>query len=441
MSSENPTTIAAGDGFHNKISLKHVPNDNTHRDSFTFEGNGKTGQPAQARNHQYDNLPHISIRMVDQISSPVKVSTTSNQSEILQVNGTGTITSNDFTKPVFSRNKSFVVTIRDEFRTIPKQDLEKFKAHDTPIYNLDQLMSAFLVAPTDMSTSSRTSPLLTSNSSRELVNLDEGNGEIGVGKPSLAKRLSFVLSKKDIPREQTDTADEVGRVSASKRLSFGSVKVHNNELDRNSESLEQLLSGPNPVLTKRLSMKDVVVKVRVGGIKVVVETEEEGQGEAGNFYEDAVLVASCSSDVQDRPLPQPPSRGDQSSGVLSQPLLPSIGEGDAAVDEEYEYPIARLPVQEGRNRTFQFGELSRLEHLTYGSNSTISSAYVRGIGNVILKLVKHTVQNRETASEEFQMEHDTLCRLRFEISKYDVSADFIGSDFPPCLFSSAVIRI
>jgi len=76
-----------------------------------------------------------------------------------------------------------------------------------------------------------------------------------------------------------------------------------------------------------------------------------------------------------------------------------------------EFDINDIEPISSRNNDISEKDLSQLEHLVYGSNSSICSARLKNMGSVILKIIKNDVHDRKLADAEFESEHRILCRI------------------------------
>eukprot|EP00607_Mallomonas_marina_P002731 CAMPEP_0182439312 /NCGR_PEP_ID=MMETSP1167-20130531/86361_1 /TAXON_ID=2988 /ORGANISM="Mallomonas Sp, Strain CCMP3275" /LENGTH=463 /DNA_ID=CAMNT_0024632985 /DNA_START=119 /DNA_END=1510 /DNA_ORIENTATION=+ len=81
---------------------------------------------------------------------------------------------------------------------------------------------------------------------------------------------------------------------------------------------------------------------------------------------------------------------------------------------EYLYPIKSIKSIIEKTNEIDSKMLSQLQHLVYGSNSSICSAKLKNCGMIILKIIKERCSNPQVAEAEFEAEHHILCRMNHE---------------------------
>lgn len=107
---------------------------------------------------------------------------------------------------------------------------------------------------------------------------------------------------------------------------------------------------------------------------------------------------------------QPSTQAPRTTAVEPKPaaVVPPV----KYVTPKYLFPMATIPVLDKRGEEIEMSQLTNIEYLISGSNSDISTAKLKGKGNVILKLMKEFPGDREVAMHEYVTEHDVLARIR-----------------------------
>ena len=102
-----------------------------------------------------------------------------------------------------------------------------------------------------------------------------------------------------------------------------------------------------------------------------------------------------------------------SSSPTAGEALKSISGNFSHAKHVCEFDINEIQPISSRNNRISEKDLSQLEHLVYGSNSSICSARLNNVGHVIVKVIKKDVHDRKLADTEFESEHRILCRIRY----------------------------
>ncbi len=96
--------------------------------------------------------------------------------------------------------------------------------------------------------------------------------------------------------------------------------------------------------------------------------------------------------------------------------------------EEFCFPVAQIPILNVIPCDLSLDDFSRVVHIADGSNSNVFTGVFRG-EEVIIKMIKETAEEDETAVREFDLEHGVLARL-----KHKNIIKILGAGFEPRRF-------
>jgi serine/threonine protein kinase len=95
---------------------------------------------------------------------------------------------------------------------------------------------------------------------------------------------------------------------------------------------------------------------------------------------------------------------------------------------EFCFPVAEIPVVNHIPCDLNWDHFTEINHFADGSNSNVFTALMAG-QTVVIKMIKETAQENETATKEFDHEHGILARIQHKNIIKVLGAGFIPRRF------------